>query len=98
MTKETKVKDKTWTYYVSASFDYNNGKEITNQCYATQLYQIGVYIIWNNNSSSQGNMTPNQMSTLRRKLISDEKKGTISNLQRGREIVVHEVDGFFKEV
>jgi hypothetical protein len=97
---ETKVKkSKKWKYYTSLSFTFNTKEHGgIKQSYMTQLYQIGVYIIWNGNSSEQGSMTPNQMVTLTKRIKKSEESGEITDLVLGREITVTEDDkGFFVE-
>lgn len=92
------MKTKTWTYCVNATFDYNIEDEIIHKSYMTQLYQIGIYIIWNNDSSQQGSMTPSGMSRIKKSLIKDEKLGNINNLVLGREIKVIKINGFYTEI
>ena len=98
---ETKVKKaKKWKYYTSLSFvvptkEHGDVKESL----MTQLYQIGVYGIWNGNSSEQGSYTPNQLVTLVKKLNKAAAAGEIKDLVFGREITVTEDEkGFFVEV
>ena len=94
MNKET-TKVKTWTYPIAAYFTSNN----IEYCYVTQLYQIGVYIIFNSDPNSQGSIKPSQVVTIKNRLIKDRDSGKVTNLVFGREIkVTKDSDGFYVEV
>lgn len=86
---------KKWNYHTAYYF---KDKEDNKHNILTQLYEIGVYIIQDSNPSMQGNMTPNQMVSLERKLKKAEKNKEISELTFGMPITVSEIDGFFKQV
>lgn len=86
--KATKI-----TYPVSGSFTLDG----ESMDFKTQLYKIGVYIIWNNNSSLQGGATPASMAKLHKKLLKDKEKGFITNLELGRMITVTDETGFWEE-
>ena len=100
MTTKTAVKkSKKWKYPIHLSFVVPTKEHgDVKQSLQTQLYQIGVYGIWNNNSSEQGSYTPNQLVSLVRKLRKAEEKGEIKDLELGREITVSDETGFFVEV
>jgi hypothetical protein len=95
---ETKVKKaKKWKYYTSLTFV--DVKDKSKHSLFTQLYQIGVYGIWDNDSAQQGNYKPSNMVSIVKKLKALELKGTIEQLEFGREITVTEDEnGFYKEV
>lgn len=87
---------KKYKYHTSHSYVGIEGKEIK---VLTQLYQIGVYYIINNDSSLQGTGSPQQMVKMEKSLKTAQEKGEISNLEFGRQIVVQkDQDGFWKEV
>lgn len=89
------AKIKKWKYHVSHSYKIK-GKETKG---ITQLYQIGVYLIVNNNPQRQFNFTPNQMVTTERRLKKAFKEGEITDLEFGREItVIKNESGFFEEL
>jgi len=94
-----KTKVKKWKYNTSCSFTYNTKEHGgIKQSFMTQLYQIGVYIIWNGNSAEQGSMSPDQMVTLMKRIKKLEVSGEITDLVLGREITVTDETGFFVEV
>lgn len=93
-TKPKPKAEKKYKYYTSASFTFKGKK----QNFLTQLYQIGVYCIWNGNSADQGGYTPAQMQKLCKAIQKDADAGNITDLEFGREIIVTTVDGFFKEI
>lgn len=87
---------KKWKYHKSHSFETKDGSKISM---ITQLYQVGVYAIVNNDPAAQFNLTPNQLVTAERNLKKQEKEGEIKNLQFGIPITVTEDEsGFYKEV
>jgi hypothetical protein len=89
------AKQKTITYHKSHSFVDNNGNTIS---FATQLYQIGVYVIINNNPTMQGNFNPKQIVKIEKELNRQKENGEITELNFGTPITVAEVDGFWEEV
>ena len=90
------TKLKTFTYHKSHSFvDVESGQKIT---FATQLYQIGVYGIMNNNSSIQGNYEPKDIVKAEKNFVKLQKQGIIKDLVFGTPITVAEVNGFWEEV
>ena len=95
MESKAKKKPKKYTYNVTASFNFKGNP----QNYMTQLYQLGVYIIWNFNSALQSGVTPDQMVRLKKKLQKDFEAGEITDLEFGREITVTtDEHGFYKEI
>jgi hypothetical protein len=94
---DTKVKKaKKWKYYTSLTFV--DAKDKSKHSLLTQLYQIGVYGIWDNDPAQQGNYKPANMVSIVKKLKDLELKGKIENLEFGREITVTEEDGFYVEM
>lgn len=87
------AKKKTWTYYRSGKMLLKDG---TATSFATQLYQIGVYLIIDNNSALQGGTHPKNME----RLVKDweKKKEEGATILWGSSITVTEEDGFFEEV
>lgn len=83
-----------WKYNTSAYWEEDGKKH----SFATQLYMIGVYIIFDSNPSLQSSMTPNNMEKLCKKLIKSYNENKISNLELGHKITVIEEDGFYKEL
>jgi hypothetical protein len=90
---EQTKKGKSFTYPVTATWKEND----IERNYATQLYQTGVYIIFNNNSASQGNMTPQKMVSLAKRLKKDAKDSKITDLSFGSEITVSDETGFWEK-
>ena len=95
---ETKVKKATkWKYHTFLKF--KDGKDNSEHTLTTQLYRTGIYGIWNNDSAQQGNYTAGQMVSINKKLKQLEVKGTIKELEFGREITVTtDEHGLYKEV
>jgi len=87
---------KTWKYHTSLSFKHE-GKE---QTVATQLYQIGIYAIFNNNPSLQSAFkSPEPLIKMEKGLTNDVKLGKITDLVFGTEITVTtDADGFLVKV
>ena len=94
---ETKVKKaKKWKYHTSLRF--TDAKDESKHNFQTQLYQVGIYGIWDGQAGQQGNYTPGQIVSIEKKLKQLEIKGTIKDLEFGREITVTDETGFFTEV
>jgi hypothetical protein len=95
---ETKVKKSTkWKYHTYITF--KDGKDNSEHTFQTQLYRTGIYGIWDNNSGQQGNYTAGQMVSINKKLKQLEIKGTIKDVEWGREITVTtDESGLYKEV
>ncbi|KAA6302822.1 MAG: hypothetical protein EZS26_000992 [Candidatus Ordinivivax streblomastigis] len=93
MEKQKTKKRKTYTYPVSATWTEND----VEKSYVTQLYQIGVYVIFNNNPAMQGNMPPSGMVKLAKALNKSEVSGEITSLIWGRKINVSDNNGFWEE-
>jgi ribosome biogenesis protein Nip4 len=92
-------KSKKWNYHTSHSFTWIDGDKEHKFNFATQLYQIGVYGIMNNDSSMQGSFTPSKLVSMEKKLNKDLENGVIKDLEFGRSITVTtDPDGFFVEV
>lgn len=90
------AKTKKWKYHITHSFKGSDGKKYSG---LTQLYQIGVYMIADNNPRLQFNITPNQMVSMERRLEKSFEKGEISDLEFGREItVIENEEGFYEEL
>ena len=88
MSKEEKI----YSYPRTMFIEYSDSSTFQ---YVTKLYQIGVYIIMNNDSQLQFNFTPKNMEKFVNKMLKDDK---IKSVDKGRIVNVQEVDGFFKEV
>ena len=86
---------KQWTYHKWHKYESEEHGIIS---FITQLYQIGVYGIINNNSSLQGNFKPQQIIKMEKRLNKDLKKGVITNLTFGKPITVIEEDGLYKQI
>lgn len=84
-----------WTYHTSHSYTTNKGEKVS---FVTQLYQVGVYVIVNNDPSMQGNFSPSDIVKVEKKLLIRQKKGEITDLVFGREITVTNDSGPYKEV
>jgi hypothetical protein len=89
------MKNKKWSYHKSHSF-----KEGENEFSGlTQLYQTGVYMIINNDSSMQFNFSPKDMVKMEKGLLKNAKAGQITDLKFGSPItVVEDENGFYKEM
>lgn len=84
-----------WTFYKSATITTPESKEET---YQSQVYQIGIYVIFNNNSSMQATFSPAQMEKMCKTMQKDLEKGIIKEIKWGPEVTVKKVDSFWKEV
>ena len=88
------MKPKTYKYNTGATFKIDGVKFD----FATQLYQLGIYGIWNGNSGMQGNYSPNQMQKLFKKIKKDFADGKITDLLLGRDIsITTDEKGFYIE-
>lgn len=90
------AKLKTFTYHKSHSFVYVESGQ--KQSFATQLYQIGVYGIMNNNPSLQGNFEPKDIVKAEKNFKKLQEQGIIKDLVFGTPITVAQIDGLWKEV
>ena len=87
---------KKWKYHVTHSFVDSTGKKMSA---ITQLYQVGVYAIVNNNPAWQMSLSPNQMVTTERKLKKFAEKGEIKDLEFGLPItVIEDENGLYKKL
>ena len=95
---ETKTeKAKKWKYHTFIKF--TDAKDKSKHTFQTQLYRTGIYGIWDNQAGQQGNYTAGQMVSINKKLKQLEMKGTIEDLEFGREITVTtDEHGLYKEV
>ena len=95
------MKNKTWTYPVSATIKDADGNVKLNV--VTQFYQTGIYIaIYDGNSSmpDQFGLEPKQM----KKFMSGFRKENLTaecedyTVQFGRDVTVTEEDGLYKQL
>jgi len=94
---ETKVKkSKKFKYHTSLSF--TDSQDGIKHSFQTQLYKVGVYGIWDNNSGGQGGWVPSGIVRMEKQLIKLQDEGKIKDLEFGREIVVSDETGFWEEV
>jgi hypothetical protein len=90
------AKKRNYTYHTHHSFTVvKDGSKVT--C-TTQLYQVGVYGIVNNDSSMQFNWTPSYLVKLEKRLKKDEADGKITDLVLSNQITVNDESGLWKEV
>lgn len=82
------------TYNITHSFKDKNGQQHTM---TSQLYQTGIYVIFNNDASLQGSSTPLKIKKLQNKLRRDERAGLITDLTFGPKITVSNDSGLWKE-
>lgn len=86
---------KKYTYFKFISFvDKNN---VTHSL-QTQLYQIGIYGIWNNNPSLQTAYSPKELSKICKNIKKEELAGNLTDAKLIDEITVQEINGLWKEV
>lgn len=89
------MKKKIWTYSPFHSFKCK-GKECTMQ---TQVYQIGIYVIYDNDSACQSTATPANIIRLQNKLRKAEKAMEITDLKFSAPIKVTIDDsGFYIQI
>jgi NDP-sugar pyrophosphorylase family protein len=92
--KQRGQKEKTYTYPTVASWK-ENGRSMS---YNTQLYETGVYIIYNNNPAIQYNVLPQDMVNLVKNLQKMEKANEIVDLNFGSKIRVVNHEGFWRDI
>ena len=85
------AKKNTWTYNKSCTITVKETGH--TESFATQLYQVGIYVIFNNNASQQGTMTPAQLQ----KMCKDIKNDSNVTASFGPEITVEKIDGMYVE-
>jgi hypothetical protein len=89
------------TYHKTHSYkfiDEESNQEMTIN-FITQLYQIGVYFIINNDPLQQGGIKPNEFKRIEKSLKKQEENGEITDLVFGSPItVIEDDDGLWKEV
>lgn len=85
-------KKKVWKYSAFHSFKLN-GKESSM---ASQVYKIGLYVIYNNNPAEQGGCeTPQPIVDLQKELRKAQEEGKITDLYFSPAIeVTTDEDGF----
>ena len=83
------------TYHKSHSFVDKDGEAHT---FVTQLYEVGVYGILDNNPRWQGHFTPNQIKKMEKNLQKEKNAGNIQSFELGIPITVSDESGFWKEV
>lgn len=89
-------KSKKWTYHTSHSFvDVESGIKHTA---LTQLYQVGVYMIADNDPALQFNLEPKNMVSIEKRLKELELENEIKNLSFGKQITVTTIDGFYEQI
>lgn len=84
----------TWTYHMTHSYKLNG----IQMNFVSQLYQVGVYCILNNDPSRQSCMIPKNIVEAEKLLRKAEEEGTITDLVFGTEITVSDDTGLFTEV
>lgn len=84
------------TYHRSHSFIVVETEERISMI--TQLYNIGVYAIINNDPSLQFNLQPGNIVKIEKDLNKQLKAGIIKDLKFGVEITVTDETGFWEEV
>lgn len=89
------AKKKQWKYYTSSEITHLDGEL---ESYKSQLYQIGVYVIFNGDPALQTTFKPTGMQKMCKQIQKDVENGTLKAVKWGREIVVEEVDGLYVEV
>lgn len=82
-------------YNASHSF---TDKEGIKHSMLSQIYAIGIYVIYDNNPALQGSTTPQSIRKIQTKLRKAEGNGEVSNLEFGLEITVTNDGGQWKEV
>lgn len=88
-------KPKIYKYHTSVSYTDKKGVEHKR---LSQLYEIGVYVIIDNNPALQFNTTPSTMMKSEKRIKKDIESGEVTNVVWGKEIQVHEVNGLWEEV
>ena len=94
---ETKVK-KSKKFKYRTSMRFTDTEDGSKHELITQLYKVGVYGIWDNNSSSQGGYVPSQLVRIQKRFRQLQEEGKIKDLEFGREITVSDETGFWEEV
>ena len=94
MEQQKTKKKKIYTYPITATWMENGAKS----SYVSQLYQTGIYIIFNNDPAAQGCMSPSGMVRLVKKLKKSEEENKISNLIFSDTISVSDEAGFWEKV
>lgn len=82
-------------YHASHSF---TDKEGINHSMLSQVYAVGIYVIYDNNPALQGGATPQAIRKIQTKLRKAEENGEVTNLEFGLEITVTNDGGQWKAV
>lgn len=82
-------------YHKSHTFKDLDGVKHT---FVTQLYQVGVYGILDNNPALQGSFEPSAIVSMEKKMLRLEKDGIILDFSVGMPIKVTNESGFWEEV
>lgn len=90
------MKTKKIKYHVTHSFV--EVETDVKHSFITQLYQVGVYGILDNNPSYQFNLTPQQIVKIEKRLKKQLENGEIKDLEFGREITVTDESGFWVKI
>lgn len=86
-------KNKIWEYSPFVSFKDDKGKE---HSLATQLYQTGIYMIFDNNPALQGGIRdPIQLVNMQKKMKDNAKNKKITDLELSAPIQVTTDDSGF---
>ena len=97
--KAKSKKKMVWTYCPHHSFTRNFKGEVKTTTMQSQLYKLGVYVIVDNNSKWQFNLTPEHMMKVDKCLKRDELAGEITNLVFSSPIrVTTDADRFFIQI
>lgn len=89
-------KEKVYSYHTSHKFKDKKGVE---HSFVTQLYQTGIYGIFDGRPDSQYNLTPNQLVSMEKKLRKLEENKEITDLEFGIPIrVTKDKNGFYIKV
>lgn len=83
------------TYHKSHKFVTNEGVEHT---FITQLYQIGVYGILDNDPTMQGNFSPTQIKKMEANLQKQLDAGEIKSFELGIPITVTDKSGLWEKI
>jgi hypothetical protein len=89
-------KQQKWTYPVCVEVKDTEGKVVFSAM--SQVYKIGIYVIYNNNSAQQGGLAPSAMVKLMRQFKPENIKGDYT-VEFGRDVTVTmDEQGFYVEV
>lgn len=83
------------TYHKTHSYISKQGLRVT---FISQLYDIGIYFIINNDPQTQRVISPNGLEKIEKRLKKEEEKGEIKDLELKLPITVTNESGLWKEV